>query len=798
MSTAAPASLRQRTHSAPICRACLTILVFCLATTFVAVRAAQSVPEEAAPDEAVLEVTLEAGTPGETMVVLRGPGAAIYLDADDFAKLRLLLPAAAPIEYAGRRYYSPAAIRGCRIEIDETHERVVITAPAAAFETTHLSVADRPRPSLTPASPGGFFNYQVYTQQIAGQTTAGSYDELGLFAGAGVFTSTAVGRTGDGASNLVRLDTTYTQNFPGTLETFSVGDAISDTAAWGDAVRYAGIRWSRNFSLRPDLLTTPLLSASGSATVPSTVDIFVNDQLASSAQAPAGPFVIDRLPAVTGSGDISVVVRDVLGRESVMTQSFYSSNSLLAPGLTAYSVNLGSLRDDYALASDHYGPRLAEVSYGRGITDGLTLSGHSEYLEHYAHATGCDAIFAVAKLGVIDLTAVEGGDSSGSGWLTGISAEHKGQRFSVVASSVWAGSAFAQVGQAPDPAQRMRERSLMQTGVALGRYGALSLAYVREAYRDSPTQQTIGLTHSVSLGASGSLNLTVTRIMSAAGAPAQAQSQQNSTSAYLIYVLPLGGRSAASLTGFGGSGAGAPRDALLATVSETPPIGPGYGYRLSAATDGDYDADWKQQYAAVGVEAEAARTAGVSGRSAYATGAVTWLDGQLHPSRQVTGSFAVVDVGGLPDVPVYVENQLTATTDATGRALLYNLRPYEDNQVSISPSDLPLDTSIAATSENVAPPFRTGVVVRFPVERIRGGTLRLRLPDGRPVPAGATVRLAGKSFPVVLDGVVYVTGLEHGTGGEATWVGGRCAFRVAMPTGEDPVPDLGTVSCESR
>jgi outer membrane usher protein len=790
MQTPASVSLRRLTYSALVGSTLAAGLVsFSLAIPSV-VRA-----EQAAIEEAVLEVTLEAGTPGETMVVLRGPGAAVYLDADDFSKLRLLLPDSPPIEHEGRRYYSPAAIRGCRIEIDEARQRLVITAPAAAFETTRLSVAARPRPGLTPASPGAFFNYQVYAQQVEGQSSVGTFDELGLFAGAGVLTSTAVGRSGAGSASLVRLDTTYTQNFPGTLETVSVGDAISDTAAWGDAVRYAGIRWSRNFSLRPDLLTTPLLSASGAATVPSTVDVFVNNQLAATAQTSAGPFVIDRLPAVTGTGDISVVVRDAMGRETVMTQSFYSSNSLLAPGLTAYSLNIGSLRDDYALASDHYGPTLAEASYGRGITDGLTLSGHSEYLEHYAHATGVDLTFAVGTLGVIDLTSVNGGDSSGSGWLTGVSAEHKGRRFSFIASGYWAGSEFAQVGQSPNPAQRVRERSLVQSGVSLGRYGSLSSAYVREAYRDAPTQQTIGLTHSVSIGQNGSLNLSVTRILTAAGAPGEGQPSQNSTSVYLIYVLSLGGRDAASLTGLGGSGAGSPENALLASLSETPPIGPGPGYRLSAATNGDYDADWKQQFAAVDLEAEAARNNSVEGRSATVTGALTLLDGQAHATRQINGSFAVVDVGGLPDIPVYVENQMTAMTDASGRALLYNLRPYEDNHVSVSPSDLPLDTRIESSTENVAPPFRTGVVVHFPIERIRGGTLRLLTSDGQPVPAGATVRLKGKSFPVVLDGVVYVTGLDHGIGGEASWVGGRCVFRVNPPAGDDPLPDLGDVPC---
>jgi outer membrane usher protein len=74
---------------------------------------------------------------------------------------------------------------------------------------------------------------------------------------------------------------------------------------------------------------------SGTATVPSTVDVFVNNSLVTSSQLPPGPFVIDRLPTMSGTGDVSVVVRDALGREQVVTQTFYSSTTLLAGGDTA-------------------------------------------------------------------------------------------------------------------------------------------------------------------------------------------------------------------------------------------------------------------------------------------------------------------------------------------------------------------------------------------------------------------------------------------------------------------------------
>jgi outer membrane usher protein len=744
--------------------------------------------------EAVLEVSLSNTEPGEMVVVLRGPEGQLYLEESDFARLRLHLPPTAPHMHDGRRFYDPKAIKGCTVTIDEAAQRAVITAPPASLDTTHLSAAERRSPDITPAAPGAFLNYQLSAQQIDGRNIGGAFAELGVFAGAGVLTSTAVARYGNDDSQLVRLDTTYTRDFPATLETLNLGDAISDGASWGNAVRYAGVRWSRNFGLRPDLLTTPLLATSGTATVPSTVDVFVNNQLVTSSQLPPGPFVIDRLPTVSGTGDVSVVVRDALGREEVLTQSFYSSVTLLAQGLSQYSFNLGKIRDNYALESNDYGPTLSEASYRRGITDAITLEGHAEYLAGDAHAAGLNAAFGLGQIGVINFTAANGGDSSGSGWLSGVGLEHRGTNTSFIASSLWAGSDFSQVGEPLDRGMRMRQRSLLQTGLGLGRFGSLSLAYVRQTYRDSPTQQTLGLTHSIRLGSIGSLNLTLTQTRTAAQFSTGAQ---NSTSAYLIFVLPLDFRRAATLSTVGGSGPGAPANEVIASLTQSPPVGPGTGYRLSASTAGNYDADWRQQFNGADLELEAARNQGLDGRSAYLSGAMTFLDGQLNTTRSVSGSFAMVDVAGLADVPVYVENQLTTHTDATGRALLYNLRPYEANRISITPEDLPLDTAIAASSTIMAPPYRSGVIARFPVERVRSGTFRLVTDDGKAVPVGALVTLQGTQFPVVMDGLVYVTGYDHGMSAEASWSGGHCNFRLEPPPPDDPLPDMGTVQCHA-
>jgi outer membrane usher protein FimD/PapC len=62
---------------------------------------------------------------------------------------------------------------------------------------------------------------------------------------------------------------------------------------------------------------------------------------------------------------------------------------------------------------------------------------------------------------------------------------------------------------------------------------------------------------------------------------------------------------------------------------------------------------------------------------------------------------------------------------------------------------------------------------------------------------GAVVKLRGTLFPVVLDGMVYVTGYDHGMAAEASWTGGHCSFRLEPPPPDEPLPDMGTIQCRA-
>ena len=77
--------------------------------------------------------------------------------------------------------------------------------------------------------------------------------------------------------------------------------------------------------MRPDLVTFPLPTLSGSAAVPSTLTVLMNGNLVASSQVAAGPFEIPQLPAISGAGTITMTVTNALGQQVTMTQPFYAS-----------------------------------------------------------------------------------------------------------------------------------------------------------------------------------------------------------------------------------------------------------------------------------------------------------------------------------------------------------------------------------------------------------------------------------------------------------------------------------------
>ena len=210
-------------------------------------RPALAATEAGELQEAVMSVTVNTQPQTDMLVLLRDGAGALWIDVEDFDRLRLLRPPGVAREYRGRQYLPLAAIVGIDIAVDEATQSVALKVPAQDLSVTHTESSLRSSPVLTNASPGAFLNYQLSAQRVASEDLSGAFAELGAFTAQGVITNSGVIRSLAGHSGAVRLDTTFTTDFPARIERLTLGDAVSDGSAWGSAVRFAGIGWSRNF-----------------------------------------------------------------------------------------------------------------------------------------------------------------------------------------------------------------------------------------------------------------------------------------------------------------------------------------------------------------------------------------------------------------------------------------------------------------------------------------------------------------------------------------------------------------------
>ncbi|MGB7904304.1 MAG: fimbria/pilus outer membrane usher protein [Steroidobacteraceae bacterium] len=734
--------------------------------------------------EAVVELHINDQPAPATLVVRRDVDGTLLISAADLATLRLKTPLRGAVQVNGERYYRLGPEMGAVVALDDATMKAQVTVPAQAFLPTRRENIQADTPRATRSAPGAFVNYDVSAEQSGDRRQGGAFLELGLFGNQGVLTSTMVANAEPLQRQVARLDTTWNRDFPDMMATLRVGDSISSPGGWGRAVRFGGVQFGTNFSTQPMLVKTPLLAAHGEAVVPSTVDVFVNGRPVASESVPPGPFSIDHLPVLTGAGQLQVVVTDALGRQQVLTQPYYSGSALLRPGLAEYSVELGSIREDYGERSFAYGDMLGVAMYRRGVTDTLTAGARAEAQANGIYALGAEAAWQAGVAGIVNAQVAAGGDAGGTGFLAGLGIEHNSDRLSAYAQTQYASRAFVQSGMA-DLTYRPRQRTFAGLGFDFGRHGNMQVAYGLQSYYDSETVQTFGLSYSLSIGALGYLGLFASHAIAG----------DQDSSLLLNWTVALGDRRTLSASLQQSSGANGGFEARTSLQRDLP-AGSGFGYRMSLASTDEQDAYLAYQGSAGTAEIDYARRNGESGVRIGASGGLAVTAAGVMPARPLQQSFAVVQVADYEGLTVYLDNQPVGTTDEQGRVLIDALRPYERNEISVNPRQVPMDGSLSQRAIGVTPAYRSGALVRFPIERAMAATMRLVQADGSPVPAGAEAMFGTARFPIALDGLLYVEGLSDSASMRVTWIGGTCSSDVRRPEGNDPVPDLGDVRCE--
>ncbi len=469
--------------------------------------------------------------------------------------------------------------------------------------------------------------------------------------------------------------------------------------------------------------------------MPSTADVFVNNNLLLSRDVQPGPFTINNVPMTTGLRDMHLVVRDMLGREQTISQPYYASPSLLRQNLQEFSYEIGSIRNNYGLSSNDYGRLFAVGTHRMGFSEYLTGEGHAELLQNQQNM-GLGGVFLSPTIGVFDAAIAGSHSQKGPGALLSMGFQRQTSWLSFGGHAQYADSQFAQLGLAQDrPAPKLL--SSLHLGISNNGYGSFSLNHIYQQYRDQSNVNLINANYNLTLGKDWFLNLSAFNSLS----------NDNNKGIALVLSRTLGERTSASLT----TGLQNNSPSALMQVQQNIPPGSGLGYRVLAGYNESerIESGVTMQNDVGTYNLDASRFQGQNNFRGSASGGLAIMGGDAFFSRRINSSFAVVQVPDYPNVHVYAENQLVATTNAWGNALVPALRPYQENHIRIEQADLPLDAKIDTLTINAAPYFRSGFLLKFPVRRSRGATMKIVLDNGQPLPAGrhgANHRSSRKSF----------------------------------------------------
>ncbi|VFS61278.1 F1 capsule-anchoring protein precursor [Kluyvera cryocrescens] len=646
------------------------------------------------------------------------------------------------------------------------------------------------------SSRGLVLNYDLYaSQEEDSRNSASAYSELRAFSSLGVLSSTQIARyigenDGYGLNNgLTRLDTSWRSSFPDQVLAVNVGDTLTSSLNWSRPTRIAGLQIGTDYNLQPYTPTTPLPSFFGSATLPSSVELYMNGVKYYNGDVPAGNFEINTLPTINGAGNAQVTMTDALGKTTVQSFSFYNDQSLLRSGLTEWSAEVGVVRNNYGYESFDYASTPAfSGTWRRGFSNSFTAGAHGEATESLVNLGFSSDWIPGGTSGTISTALAASADAGKNGFLYSIGYRWNSNRFSFSTTTIATVNDYHDVatryGQAPP--------SLNQStviGYSTEALGNFSLGYLQFRNPGDSTQRYTNanwyksLTERVYLNAGLNQNIDDSR----------------DRSMYLMLSISMDNNISASST------VQRSNDEMIYTLnaSKSQPSDGGWGWNMALSRqDSQQNGQGELGYLGRYGKVYGGYSRQQNNQSAYAgaDGSLVMMGGSVFAAQTINNGFAVVSTDGIPDVPIILQNNPIGTSDGKGMLLVTNLNSYQNNEISINPLDLPANMRIDPVNAVAIPADRSGTLVNFTVKPVRSALIILKNVHGDVIPEGSSAVLNGshgatRHGRLLTAWCISTLWTDHNSLRVSTSAG-ACSVQFDYPKAARDIPQIGPLTCQ--
>ncbi|MCG8708089.1 fimbrial biogenesis outer membrane usher protein [Brenneria sp. 4F2] len=682
-----------------------------------------------------------------------------------------------------------------KAEYDASQQQLKLTVPVDWLPAQQVANDGTGTERIVPrSSPGLLFNYNAYYSSPSGGGDAlSTWMEQRIFSDNGTLFNTGIydvstGPGSDQYNRYRRYDTYWRYSDSERMISYQAGDLVSNSLTWSNSVRMGGVRISRNFGLRPDIVTYPLLQYAGSAAVPSTLDLFINGYKANSSTLNPGPFTLTNTPYLNGAGEATVVTTDAQGRRIATTVPFYVSNTLLRAGLSDFDLAIGALRQDYGFKNESYAsePAFSGI-YRYGLTNWLTLSTHAETARDL-YLAGIGADFTVGRWGTLSSSYSHSDkDERGQQYTLGYS--FYTQRFGLNVQHSGRDAGYRDLSAVNNGGRLSRQSNQATLSSQLfGKgNGTVGVGYFDIQSFDRSQVKLLNVSYSRQLWQNSSVYAALNKTLG-----------ENDYSVQVQFVIPFGTKNTVS--------SGIQRDAngdysTRVGVTHATPSEGGFGWNMAyAAGRNPYrqgTVSWRGPYNLV--QGGVYGNEGDSTRWGELSGSLIYMDGGIYPSNRINDAFIIVDTAGYPGVPVKYENQLVGATNDNGHLLVPWVTSNYPAKVEIDPMPLPANAETPSIEARVSVKEGSGIVVKFPVRNVLSANIALRNSQGEPLAVGTwiTDESSGATTLSGHDGLVYFSDLRplnrlHFKQED----GQRCRVEFSLPKSAQMMSLIGPLTCQ--
>ncbi|MCX7982832.1 MAG: fimbria/pilus outer membrane usher protein [Syntrophales bacterium] len=701
-------------------------------------------------------------------------------------------------------YVSLRSISGIRFKfIEESLTLEIQAQPEMLGTKSTIDFTYTPKRAVQqPKGLSAFLNYSTsWNDSLASRGFFDFSAEIGLKAYDFLFLSNFTYRDLPLEERFVRLSSQLMWENKKKLLSITLGDFYATSGPLGSTLNMGGISITKNYSLNPYYVKSPTFDYSGYVTLPTEMWLYVNEVPIRKEKIEPGRYDLKSIPFVSGFNTMKVVLKDAFGRETVVSESVYYTDVLLKKGEHEFSYNIGSMRKNYGVESNSYGPEAFLFHHRYGISDAVTWGIRGEGSREVINGGLTSAFKPLPAIGVTE---------------THLSFS---RRFDDTGTSMYAGHSFSSEKISLGLSGRINSKEYYTlTGKGNARYESyISLGikglipdnivanFGRSWYFDGSTGSRFTITYSKNVTKHFYLTCSATRILE----------QTNDTQFFvnLIY-YPW------EKTNLSGSFS---RDRYSTTGSLTLQKNPSmksedYSFRVTASSAhisgeegknssslnpylqvnrrfGQCTAEYMGTWSRLRREQE-------SYRLSFA-GAVVYADGHGGLSIPVYDSFGIVKVGNIKDVTVKLNYQEAGKTDSRGISVLPYLKSNVDNYISIDDKKVPLHYSIKTVNQWINPGTRQGVFVPFDVIKTQAfmGKIIIREKNVSFPIENVNIKLRAHAqehvIPVLNDGEFYFENIAPGLYEvEFLYKGNPARFTLRIPESEKFMVDMGVIEIE--